>query len=146
MSKTQERGYPVQKGYPVQQIPLQGLTVVQNQPYPAAYPQNYHQHYHPAQPGQIVISPTTQTTPLMVESKSGWIQNLTQQQRQTHQQQRRARGESSSFVKVCCECCCECCFGEDCCDDFKSLCTVLGCIIAVIAVVAAVIFFASLLG
>ena len=78
----------------------------------------------------------------MVESKSGWIQNLTQQQRQTHQQQRRARGESSSFVKECCECC----FGEDCCDDLKSLCTVFGCIIAVIAVVAAGIFFAALIG
>ena len=124
--------------------------MVQSHSYPAAHPQNYQQQYHPVsndltscklQPGQIVISLTSQRTPS--ESKSGWIQNLTQQQRQTHQQQRmRARGESPSFVNECCECC----FGEDCCDDMKSLCICLGCIVAVIAVVAAVIFFAALIG
>ena len=101
---------PPVAGYPVQQIPLQGVPMVQNQPYPAAYPQHYQQQYHPTQPGQIVISPIAQTTPLM-----GGASGVHQfQDNQQYQQQENNDSEDCCDVFSCCleicnDCFCCCC-------------------------------------
>ena len=140
---------PPVAGYPLQQIPMQGVPMVQNQPYPTAYPQNYQQQYHPTQSGQIAISPTSQTTPLMVDANGIALQevqhSLQQQQRQTHQQQRRIRVSSLSSISttasedcgdVCCccfevfnDCCCCCCSS-----GFNCLCKIIGKMFSVITV------------
>merc|ERR1712126_713119 len=107
------------KGYPVQQIPLQGIPAIQNQPYPAAspqhYPQQYPQQYHPTQPGQIAIYPTSQSTPLIVDA-SGVVDylkdqmtssdnvQLFQQMQQNQQQGRRKQREQKSDWDDCCKC------------------------------------------
>ena len=82
-------------------LPLQG---VQSQPNPVAYPQNYQQQYHPTQPGQIVIYPTSQTTPLMGDANGVELQKiqntLQQQQRQAQQQQKRKARSVSSISSI----------------------------------------------
>ena len=137
---------PPVAGYPLQQIPMQGVPMVQNQPYPAAYPQNYQQQHHPTQPGKIVIYPTSQTTPLMVDANGIALQkvqhSLQQQQRQAHQQQRRRRVSSISTTasEDCCDVCC-CCFEvcNDCCccccsSGFNCLCKIIGKIFSFLTV------------
>ena len=128
---------PPVAGYPVQQIPLEGRPVVQNQAYPAAYPENYQQQYHPAQPGQIVISPTSQTTPLMVdpnrikeiEKQQNLHQQLYRQQQQHVQQQQRRRAQSESLIEECCCCCCESLFDSCLCIVGKTI-KVIACLFA----------------
>ena len=139
---------PPVAGYSVQQIQLQGVPVVQNQPYPAAYPPNYQQQYHRTQFGQIVISPTSQTTPLMVDANGIALEeiqhSLQQQQRQAHQQRRRRVSSISSVSTLdsegCCDVCC-CCFEvcNDCCccccsSGFNCLCKIIGKIFTILAV------------
>ena len=138
---------PPVAGYSVQQIQLQGVPVVQNRPYPATYPPNYQQQYHSTQLDQIVISSTSQTTPLMVDANGialEEIQHSLQQQRQA-QQQRRRRVSSISSVSTldsegCCDVCC-CCFEvcNDCCccccsSGFNCLCKIIGKIFTILAV------------
>jgi len=101
------------KGYPVQQIPLQGIPAAQ--PYPAAYPQQY----HPTQPGQIAIYPTSQSTPLIVDvsgvadylkdqmttsDNAQLVQYFQQNQQQAQQQGRRNQREEKSDCDDCCKC------------------------------------------
>ena len=112
---------PPVAGYPVQQIPLQGVPMVQNQPYPAAYPQHYQQQYHPTQPGQIVISPIAQTTPLM-GGASGVHQfqdnQQYQQQAQLQYARTKDRSEENNDSEDCCDvfsCCLEICNDCFCC-------------------------------
>ena len=135
---------PPVAGYPLQQIPMQGVPMVQNQPYPAAYPQSYQQ-----QSGQIVISPTSQTTPLMVDANGIALQevqhSLQQQQRQTHQQQRRRRVSSLSSISTtaseqsasedCCDVCCYCSSG------FNCLCNIIGKMFSAIIVLFVIALF-----
>ena len=148
---------PPVAGYPLQQIPMQGVPMVQNQPYPTAYPQNYQQQYHPTQSGQIAISPTSQTTPLMVDANGIALQevqhSLQQQQRQTHQQQRRRRVSSLSSISTtaseqsasedCCDVCCYCSSG------FNCLCNIIGKMfsaIIVLFVIALIWYFLNYAG
>ena len=138
------------KGYPVQQIPLQGMQVIQNQPYQQAYP-HYTQHqYQPTQPGQIAIYPTSQSTPLIIDASgvvdylkdqipsSEALQQMQQNQpnypRQQHQpqQQRRRKRNQEDDCDDCCKClnCCDtscelasdCLYCLFCCWIFDCLC------------------------
>ena len=82
---------PVVAYYPAQQTPL---------PYPAAYQ---------TQPGQIVISPTSQT-PLIIQQTPLVIQQNPQQPPRAQQQRRRAQSNIDSKAVACCllrvACCC----------------------------------------
>merc|ERR1712131_353813 len=126
------------KGYPVQQIPLQGMPIVQNQPYPQAHPQHYQQYYPPTQPGQIVVYPN-QSTPLIIDA-SGAVEYLKeqmpspqavqqmqqnqQQHRQQHQQKqtRRTRRRSEPYCADCSNDCDNFCYCLFCCWIFDCLC------------------------
>ena len=150
---------PPVAGYPIQQIPLQGVPTVQSQPYPTAYPQNYQQQYHATQPGQIVIYPTSQTTPLMGDANGIELQQVQhtlhqqqQQQRQAqHQQRRKARSVSSISIDsddcdgfcccldVCNDCCCCCCSSI-----FDLFCSLLGKIFGFLSSLMAFIVIAWL--
>ena len=151
---------PPVAGYPIQQIPLQGVPTVQSQPYPTAYPQNYQQEYHATEPGQIVIYPTSQTTPLMGDANGIELQQVQhtlhqqqqQQQRQArHQQRRKARSVSSISIdsddcdgfccclKVCNDCCCCCCSSI-----FDLFCSLLGKIFGFLSSLMAFIVIAWL--
>ena len=150
---------PPVAGYPIQQIPLQGVPTVQSQPYPTAYPQNYQQQYHATQPEQIVIYPTSQTTPLMSDANGIELQQVQhtlhqqqQQQRQAqHQQRRKARSVSSISIDsddcdgfcccldVCNDCCCCCCSSI-----FDLFCSLLGKIFGFLSSLMAFIVIAWL--
>ena len=150
---------PLVAGYPIQQIPLQEVPTVQSQPYPTAYPQNYQQQYHATQPGQILIYPTSQTTPLMGDANGIELQQVQhtlhqqqQQQRQAqHQQRRKARSVSSISIDsddcdgfcccldVCNDCCCCCCSSI-----FDLFCSLLGKIFGFLSSLMAFIVIAWL--
>ena len=150
---------PPVAGYPIQQISLQGVPTVQSQPYPTAYPQNYQQQYHATQSGQIVIYPTSQSTPLMGDANGIELQQVQhtlhqqqQQQRQAqHQQRRKARSVSSISIDsddcdgfcccldVCNDCCCCCCSSI-----FDLFCSLLGKIFGFLSSLMAFIVIAWL--
>ena len=149
---------PPVAGYAMQQTPLQGVPMVQNPPYPTAYSQNYQQQYHPTQPGQIVIYPTSQTTPLMNDANGVQLQQMQdspqqqpQQQQAKQRERRRARSIESIDSDDCCDgfCCCldvcnDCCCC--CCNSiFDLLCSLLGKILGFCVSVFTFIIIAGLI-
>ena len=147
---------PPVAGYPIQQIPLQEVPMVQHPPYPAAYPQNYQQQYHPTQPGQTLIYPTSQTTPLMGDANEVELQqvkhSLHHQQQQARQQQRRRVSSIETIDSDdCCDgfCCCLDICNDYCCCCCKSifdlLCNLIGKIFGAFTSLMAFILIAWLI-